>query len=139
MARPEIEVAGARVVSDCLAYRTRRLNRQVTAIFNGALKDSSLTITEMNLLAPIAAHPGVRPSALAAAMAMDKSTISRNLARLVDRGLVRVAPHPNESGDTLTLTGSGRDEFLAALPAWAEAQSTVQALLDGAVPALGEY
>jgi DNA-binding MarR family transcriptional regulator len=134
----ETEAAAERVVSECLAYRVRRLNRQITAIFNTALKDAPLTVTEMNLLAPIAANPGIQPSALAAAMAMDKSTLSRNLARLEDRGFVRIAPHPDGRGDALSVTDPGHEVFLAAVPAWASAQRRVAGLLDGPVPMLGD-
>ena len=124
------------VVSECVAYRTRRLNRQVTSIFNDALRSSPLSITEMNLLAPIAANPGVQPSALATAMAMDKSTLSRNLARLSDRKYIRIAAQPDDRGDSLWLTEQGQDVFVATVPAWREAQERVAALLDGPVPSV---
>lgn len=134
--KSQVEEMASTVIAECVAYRARRLNRQVTSIFNDALRSSPLSITEMNLLAPIAARPGVQPSALANAMAMDKSTLSRNLARLSGREYIRIAAHPEERGDSLWLTNRGREAFVATFQAWKRAQDHVATLIDGPVPNL---
>ena len=131
-----IEEAAGAVVAQCLAHRVRRLNRQVTAAFNEALAGSPLTVTEMHMLAPVAALGGIQPAALAQAMAMDKSTLSRNVKRLVERGLIDVGPHPDGRGDALWITAAGRAALADALPAWRSAQARVEALLSGPVPEL---
>jgi DNA-binding MarR family transcriptional regulator len=119
------------VVAACLGYRTRRLARAVTRLYNDCLRPVGLTLTEMNLLAAIAAQRSVQPATLGRAMALEKSTLSRNSARLVERGWVEVHDHPDGRGVLLTLTERGNQVLRQALPAWQRAQSLVaEALVD---------
>src|SRR5262249_58043541 len=102
------------VVAACLGYRTRRLARTVTRIYNDCLRPVGLTLTEMNLLAAIAARGSVQPARLGPAMALEKSTLSRNTARLVELGWVQIRHHPDDRGVLLTLTAGGNPALLRA-------------------------
>ncbi len=52
---------------------------------------------------------------LAAAMEWEKSRLSKQIGRMVDRGLVARQPCPTDQrGALLALTGAGRDAFVAA-------------------------
>jgi DNA-binding MarR family transcriptional regulator len=61
---------------------------------------------------------------LAAILAMDRTTMTRNLKLLRDRGLVE--------SDRIALTSKGRKAAAAALPLWEKAQA-------GIVKGLGEW
>src|SRR5262249_13784373 len=88
-----------------------------------------LNLTEMNLLAAIAAQRAAQPAQLGRAMALEKSTLSRNSARLVARGWVELHDHPDGRGVLLALTARGDQMLLRALPAWREAQRRAQSLV----------
>jgi len=123
------------VATTCLGYRTRRLARVVSQIYNDCLRPLGLNLTEMNLLAAIAARGSVQPAKLGRAMALEKSTFSRNSARLVERGWLEIQHHPDDRGVLLTLTDRGNQALLQALPPWREAQQqaksvVAEALLD---------
>jgi len=123
------------VATTCLGYRTRRLARVVSQIYNDCLRPLGLNLTEMNLLAAIAARGSVQPAQLGRAMALEKSTLSRNSAHLVERGWVDIHHHPDDRGVLLTLTDRGNEVLLQALPPWREAQQqaksvVAEALLD---------
>jgi DNA-binding MarR family transcriptional regulator len=117
------------VVAACLGYRTRRLARAVTRLYNDHLRPLGLTLTEMNLLAAIAAQQSVQPAKLGRAMALEKSTLSRNSGRLVARGWVELRDHPDGQGVLLALTARGEQLLLQALPAWRQAQQRAQSLV----------
>ena len=124
------------MASTCLGYRTRRLARTVTRIYNDCLRPLGLNLTEMNLLAAIAARGSVQPAKLGPAMALEKSTLSRNTARLVELGWVRIHHHPDDRGVLLTLTARGDQVLLQALPAWEEAQQRAKSVVAEALPDL---
>jgi len=62
-------------------------------------------------------------------MGLEKSTLSRNTGRLVDRGWVEMRDHPDGRGALLTVTASGKETLVRALPAWNEAQARARSLV----------
>jgi DNA-binding MarR family transcriptional regulator len=109
----------------------------VTRLYNDRLGPLGLNLAEMNLLAAIAAQRAVQPAKLGRAMALEKSTLSRNTSRLVERGWVEVRSHPDGRGVLLALTASGNQRLLRAVPAWKQAQQQAQSLVAEALPDLG--
>ena len=131
-----IQKEAREVVATCLGYRTRKLARTVTRLYNDQLRPLGLNITEMNLMAAIAAQGSAQPARLGRAMALEKSTLSRNSSRLVDRGWVELRDHPDGPGMLLTLTASGNEMLHHAIPAWKEAQQRARSLVAAALPDL---
>jgi DNA-binding MarR family transcriptional regulator len=124
-----IQQQARQVVAACLGYRSRRLARAVTRLYNDRLRPLGLNLTEMNLLAAIAAQGSVQPAKLGRAMALEKSTLSRNSSRLVEQGWVEIRDHPDDRGVLLSLTARGNQMLLDALPAWQQAQEQAQSLV----------
>ncbi len=124
-----VEQQARQVVAACLGYRSRRLSRAVTRLYNDRLRPLGLNLTEMNLLAAIAAQGAVQPAKLGRAMALEKSTLSRNSGRLVEHGWVEIREHPDGRGVLLALTARGKQLLLDALPAWQEAQERARSLV----------
>jgi DNA-binding MarR family transcriptional regulator len=124
-----IEREARGVVATCLGYQTRKLARAVTRLYNDRLRPLGLNLTEMNLLAAIAAQGTVQPARLGRAMALEKSTLSRNSSRLVERGWVEVRDHPDGRGVLLAVTARGNEMLLRAVPAWEQAQQQAQSLV----------
>jgi DNA-binding MarR family transcriptional regulator len=131
-----VEQQARQVVAACLGYRTRRLARAVTRLYNDRLRPIGLNLTEMNLLAAIAAQGAAQPAKLGPAMGLEKSTLSRNSSRLVERGWVEIRDHPDGRGVLLALTERGNEMLLHAIPAWKEAQQRAQSLVAEALPDL---
>lgn len=129
-----VETQARAIVATCLGYRTRRLARSVTRIYNDRLRPFGLNIAELNLMAAIAARKSAQQAKLGAAMGLEKSTLSRNIGRLVERGLVEVRDHPEGRGTALALTAHGDEVLLEALPAWKEAQHGAESLVAEMLP-----
>lgn len=122
----------ATVAQTCLASQARRLSRALTRHYNDRLRPLGLNIAEMNLLVAIAATGPVRPAGLARALELEKSTMSRNLARLTDRGWVKVRDNPEDRGDLVEATRRGERLLEQAIPLWEAAQHDAVVLLNGA-------
>ena len=67
------------------------------------------------LLAHIHVHPGTRGSDLAAHFGVGRATVSRQLSRLADLGLIHREVDPDDTrGQLITLTPDGEARFAAA-------------------------
>jgi len=93
----------------------RQAARAVTAQFDAQLQPTGLRATQLNLLMAVETGAAVTITDLAEILAMDRTTMTRNLKLLRDRGLV--AP------DRIALTAKGRRSAAIALPLWEKAQA----------------
>jgi len=93
----------------------RQAARAVTAQFDAELKSTGLRATQLNLLMAVETGAATTITDLAEILAMDRTTMTRNLKLLRDRGLV-------EAG-RISLTAKGRRSAAVALPLWEQAQA----------------
>jgi DNA-binding MarR family transcriptional regulator len=71
-----------------------------------------LKIAEWRIIAILAEHPRMTPQFLGEATRMDKITVSRASAALLDRGLVEAADNPEDGrSHLLSLTHDGRQLY----------------------------
>lgn len=96
-----------------------------------------LSVAQFTLLAAVGADPGARAADLAPGLDLEKSTISRELAPLVEGGLIAVRALDGRS-QGLFLTDSGGARLDAAMPSWEAAQVAVERELGGLADALRE-
>ena len=76
----------------------------------GAQLHPGLSLVAHSLLSFVAAEPEPRASDIAVAYGLDKSTISRQIAQLEDRGLLaRAGERPGRRGHVLELTPAGAE------------------------------
>ena len=117
-----------RIASECLAGRVRAMNRVVTGIYDDALRPHKVRVSQMNVLVAIAAMGQVRPAEVCRGLHLEKSTLSRDLARLLARGWVSATPAEGRM-QTLKVTAAGRAMIKKVMPAWEEAQNRVREVL----------
>lgn len=115
---------------DCLAMRVRQLNRRVTRMYDAALRPHGVSTAQLNVLVALALAGGARPADIAQALALEKSTLSRNLTRMAARRWVESVPAERGTAQRLRLLPAGRRVLEAALPAWRAAQRRAMAELD---------
>ena len=70
----------------CTNFKLRQLTRRVTQHYDRVVAASGLKTTQYSLLSQMEHLGPARPSDLAAAMAMDNSTLTRNLQPLIASG-----------------------------------------------------
>ncbi len=118
-----------RIASECLSVRVRRLGRVVTRIYDAALAPHGITTAQLNLLAAIGVIDGARPTDLTRLLAVEKSTLSRDLKRMEQLGWVHTHPAAAGRGRSVTLTPVGARLLVKVRPAWEKAQETALAEL----------
>ncbi len=117
--------AARRIASSCLAGRTRLINREITAIFEAALRPLKLRVSQLNVLVMIANRGPITAGVIGRFLHIEKSTMSRNVERLAARGWIRTQAADDNRAQLLSLTARGRRIVEQALPYWEEAQRQV--------------
>lgn len=129
--------ATARISQECIAMRVRRLGRRVTRIFEEELRPHGVGIAQLTILVAIARAGPLRPSELGRLLDLEKSTVTRNLERLLARGWIRSTPEPEGHGVRVELQAAGRAAIEGAYPAWSAGQERARRelgeALEGAV------
>jgi DNA-binding MarR family transcriptional regulator len=124
--RDNLSAVAREVREECLAFRVRRLNRRVTRLYDAALRPFGLTIAQFNMLVALGLGLDLKASDLSRALDLEKSTVSRNLKRLIERRWVR----PVDEARVLRLTAAGQRLVTRALPAWRRAQREAAVAID---------
>jgi DNA-binding MarR family transcriptional regulator len=117
---------------DCLCGNMRMAARAVTALYDDYLAPAGLTAAELSVLWCVLAAQPVSMQQIAEFLAMEKSTVTRNVAHLRARSLVRVAAGEDARVKRVSATRQGREAFARALPLWKAAQKAAAAALGGA-------
>lgn len=98
--------ATARILHELIVVSRRGIIR--AGAIESLAGGPALTEAEQTIVAYLAEHPSIRSTDLAAAFSLNRSTVSRQLDRLVELGLVRQIPDASGRGRPLELTPAGR-------------------------------
>jgi DNA-binding MarR family transcriptional regulator len=124
--------------------------RRATRLYDRFLAPAGLGIAQFGLLQVLSMKGGGSVTSLAAALDMDRTTMTRNLAPLVREGLVELRAGTDRRSRGVMITAVGRDALKGAVPLWRAAQAAVRdslgvkeverlhALLDDALSKLPE-
>ena len=110
---------------ECLCGNTRMAARALTALYDAQLAPSGLSSGQLAVLWCVIGGEPLAMGDVARHLVMDKTTVSRNVAALVDAGFVLVRQGEDARVRTLASTARGRRAFRAAMPLWEAAQAQV--------------
>lgn len=113
------------VARACACANLRKAARVVTQLFDGVLAPSGLKATQFTLLVTSRLTGETPVGELAGTMAMDRTTLSRNLKPLVRRGLLEVRPGEDGRTRLVRVTPEGERALADAYPLWQRAQEVV--------------
>ena len=109
----------------CLATRVRQLSRIVTRVYDDAMRPLGITASQYTLLAQLAARDSITAVEIGHELDIEKSTLSRNLKRLLALRHINMDPPAGRRGRGLhtddmlelepMLTDSQLKQFLAQL------------------------
>ena len=111
------------IVEVCLCHHVRRTARAVTRLFDEILQPTGLKAGQFNILAAVAARDLTSAGEISKLLAMDRTTLSRNLKPLRQAGYVTTEGGAGRRPDVLALTSAGRVVFSKAAVLWRQAQS----------------
>lgn len=107
----------------CLATRVRQLSRIITRLYDDAMRPLGITASQYTLLAQLASRDGITAVEIGHELDIEKSTLSRNLKRLLALGLIIMDPPAGRRGRGLHLTSKGQMTLKEAYPVWQGAQA----------------
>ena len=116
----------------CACHTLRMAARAVTQFYDGALRPAGLRVTQFSVLLTAARTGTATMTELAEALVVDRTTLTRNLKPLKDRGLIESVAGEDRRERHIAITPQGRQALARAAPAWREAQARIAGRLGGA-------
>jgi DNA-binding MarR family transcriptional regulator len=117
------------VPQGCTHLRLRQLMRRLDQHYDLELARVGLRTTQYSLLSHIVKLGPMAPGALARAMKMQPSTLTRKLQPLVAAGWVQVGAGPDGRSRSVSCTPEGRAKRMEAQRRWKAAQLALNAQL----------
>ncbi len=121
---PAVNPLGARP-QGCTNLKLRQLMRRVAQHYDAEMGRCDLKTTQYSLLSHVVKLGPIRPGALADAMRMDASTLTRNLKPLIASGWVDMAPGEDARSRLVVATEAGRAKRQEAQRHWRAAQEAL--------------
>ena len=113
----------------CTNLQLRQLTRRVSQRYDQEMARIGLKTTQYSLLSYVVKLGPIRPADLAHAMAMEPSTLTRNLKPLITAGWVELAPGEDGRSRLVCATAAGRDKRSEAQRHWKLAQDRLNQTL----------
>ena len=114
------------LLDTCMCHKARMAARAITRAYDDALRSTGLRATQVSVLAAVGARGALSIKSLADSLEMERTTLTRNLRPLEEKGYVLLAPERRHRSRVLTLTAAGRSALLEALPLWEDAQGAIK-------------
>jgi DNA-binding MarR family transcriptional regulator len=118
---------------ECVCGNLRMAARAVTSVYDAHLRRAGLQASQMAVLWAVAGMPGAPIKDIARRIAMDETTLVRNLRLLEGRGWIALDVGEDRRQRLASLTVEGRRVFARALPLWKKAQDQIGAAIEGNV------
>lgn len=121
------------IIRSCLLTRTRQISRVLTNVYDEELRPLGIHSPQFSLLVLISEFGPLSRAELGRRNYQDRSTLTRNLQPLIERGWVS-EDLPGDDGRSrpVSLTEQGAALLHNAAPAWSAAQVKARALMSEA-------
>lgn len=116
-------------IENCACFNVRRISRVITQFFDTEVRRHGIRPTQTPILGALQAKSGWGMAELSEWLAMERTTLLRNLRPLQRDGLVRAKGGGRGGHVELEITAKGRKALANTLPAWRSAQDRVVAIL----------
>ena len=116
-------------LNGCTCFRLRRATRRITQVYDAHLAPANLTLTQYSLISHLTRITPPTVHHLADIMGMDRTTLTRNLKPLVDRGLLVQTVGHDRRTKAIEVTADGLTLFNEAKSLWRQAQDALEARL----------
>ena len=113
----------------CTAAQLRRATRIVSRLFDDTMAPSGLEGTQLTVLVTLSLAGEMSMRKLAERMAVDRTTLTRNLMPLERNGWIESSAGADQRVRLVRLTALGKKTLEKALPLWEKAQHQVIAEL----------
>jgi DNA-binding MarR family transcriptional regulator len=117
----------AEMAQACACLGFRKASRSVTQLYDQILAPSGLRSTQLVVLLGAYVLGSSNLRKLADELAMDRSTLTRNLKPLISQRLLRTTPGKGRGrSKAIEVTPRGQQKLLTAAPLWEQAQDSMR-------------
>lgn len=116
-----------RVAWHCTCFNVRRASRAVTQFYDDIMAPSGVKATQFTMLGAVALMGPASVTRLAEHLALDRTTLTRNLKVLAEQDLVAISAGEDRRERVVSLTGDGQAAIERATPVWHKAQDALTA------------
>ena len=102
-------------LNNCIGLRLRRLSRIVDGCYRKNLIDYEITENQLTILFLLGEMKKVEQGRIGKVLKLERSTVSRNIKLLKEKGLIRRSP---EYKPEIELTTKGKNLALELIPRW---------------------
>jgi DNA-binding MarR family transcriptional regulator len=114
----------------CLFNKIRRVSRAVTSEYSAHFEALPITAAQSPILTRLYLGGSVTITVLAEFLALDRTTLARNLKPLEAQGFVVVVPGPEDTRErVVSISAAGVQALEQVLPYWEQAHEAVSAKL----------
>jgi Transcriptional regulators len=114
---------------DCLCGNLRLATRVVTAAYDEKLAAAGISSAQLSVLWCVMSAERLSMQRIGELLAMEKSTVTRNVAAMRAKGLLRVEPGADGRVKEVCPTPAGKRAFATAIGHWQSAQRDMASLL----------
>lgn len=114
---------------NCLTFNFLKTARKLGRGFEERVKATGLTSPQFSTLSMLSGYGAQTVSQLAERLGTDRTTLTRNLDLLFAKGWITRVETEDQRQHAVELSDPGRERLNAAMPAWAEYQAELVALL----------
>lgn len=114
---------------ECLAIRIRLIDRIISNLFDRELEKHGVTVAQVAIMGYLLSIQGGSPSEISKGLQIEKSTVSRNLARLKEKGWVFWSESRGVRSKKVKVTRAGMLIFKRMVPGWEVALKKTKKLL----------
>lgn len=112
-----------RIAWHCTCFNVRRASRAVTQFYDDVMAPSGVKANQFTMVGAIAMMGPASVTRLAEHLALDRTTLTRNLKLLADQGMVDIGPGEDKRERVVRLSREGAVALERATPVWHEAQN----------------
>jgi DNA-binding MarR family transcriptional regulator len=122
-----LEKADFTATRQCVCTAARRNSRNLTRAFEKAMRGSGVRGTQFTLLATLVQTGPIPTTRLAEFQGLERTTLTRNLGRLVRDGFVQIHEGEDRRVRKVAITAAGEEAARRAFPFWKKAQDAALA------------
>ncbi|EQB18663.1 hypothetical protein RLDS_01740 [Sphingobium lactosutens DS20] len=116
-------ISSLQLINTCACTRLRTAARLVTRAYDDALRPSGINASQLAIMAAIDVSEAGSISELSNRLAVDRTTLSRNLKPLESAGYVRLGDEGWKRSKTVHMTAEGQRVLTEAKILWSAAQA----------------
>ena len=112
-------------ISNCTNMKLRKATRLVTQAYDTEMQGAGIKSTQFTLLATLKVMGNPAITKLAEMMVMDRTTLSRNIKPLINKGLVTNVSDEDQRVKQICLTAEGEALLSEGMPHWQKIQDSI--------------